>query len=1016
VALFPLNVITEILINGTWRDISRFVYERDTMTITGGATARGETAQPAAVNITLDNRDGRFSPNYASGVYYPYLQRNTQIRISVNDTSSSGNTYNGFRFWGEVSAWPPLSDISGHDVYVQITASGPLRRIAKGGGEGSALTRYYASLTGLYAPIAYWPCEEDPGVADPVGDQIGTGLQGGSNMTIVSGVPVFKSVSAFNGSDPIGVLNGSTWTGITSAFGTSGDDQFLAPGTYPWIATTTTVDARVWSGGGGGTKGSEGNGGGTGGGGSACVRNASVAVTPGQQYFVTVGAGGAPGNWNAGGSAGAFSTFSGDSVTLAPNPGGGGGANGTPGGSGGAAGTFAGGTGGNDSGSFNQGAGGGGAAGISGNGGTGGNSAVNTAGAGGLAGSGGGGAGANGGAANQDGFDGHSPGGGGGGGWASNAGHTFGGAGGPGKVELVYTASGGGTQPSNNVFRFILFVPKHGAKNAAVLARCVTSGTIAHMDVQYRTGGQIRLLGYSGVGATLFDSGNLAVTADNQTLMVSAELAVSGANVAWAFSAIIPGAQGVVNKTSGTVTTATMGSVSQVIVAPNADITKIAMGHFSVQYALVPLYKVSQALNGHDTEAGIDRFIRLATEQALGAVTEFNETVDHWGFETGTQSWTAANGSLTQSSVTHVTAGQQDWPPVGGTHSLLLTASGAGSPSATAPSGLSGQPCVAGDVVSTSIDLYAPVQLPNAYIGLKWYNAAGTLLSESDTTDVILPAGQPTVFRLVGNAAIAPTSAAFCVPTFGDHHTDAVNTLLYADNVRLAPHMGPQTSKQYKAFLEEIKDLDQGMIKESKVLFGLAMRTRIKLINQSPAITLDYSQKVLSPPLAPVLDDFNVKNDITVKRHKGSKVQVTLQNGQMSILEPPQGTGRYKKTLTAIAAADEQLAALAEHLLLLGTSGDGSTANTERYPTVTVNLARANIAGNPVAPLMSAVAGIEIGDVIQINNLPFWYPSTTTKQMVVGYTETLNAFEWTITWNCIAYSPYIIVTSNLRRW
>jgi hypothetical protein len=136
----------------------------------------------------------------------------------------------------------------------------------------------------------------------------------------------------------------------------------------------------------------------------------------------------------------------------------------------------------------------------------------------------------------------------------------------------------------------------------------------------------------------------------------------------------------------------------------------------------------------------------------------------------------------------------------------------------------------------------------------------------------------------------------------------------------------------------------------------------------------------------------------------------------MSILEPPQGTGRYKKTLTAIAAADEQLAALAEHLLLLGTSGDGSTANTERYPTVTVNLARANIAGNPVAPLMSAVAGIEIGDVIQINNLPFWYPSTTTKQMVVGYTETLNAFEWTITWNCIAYSPYIVVTSNLRRW
>jgi len=43
-ALFPLNVITEILINGTWRDISRYVYERDTMTITGGQAGRGDTA------------------------------------------------------------------------------------------------------------------------------------------------------------------------------------------------------------------------------------------------------------------------------------------------------------------------------------------------------------------------------------------------------------------------------------------------------------------------------------------------------------------------------------------------------------------------------------------------------------------------------------------------------------------------------------------------------------------------------------------------------------------------------------------------------------------------------------------------------------------------------------------------------------------------------------------------------------------------------------------------------------
>jgi hypothetical protein len=92
------------------------------------------------------------------------------------------------------------------------------------------------------------------------------------------------------------------------------------------------------------------------------------------------------------------------------------------------------------------------------------------------------------------------------------------------------------------------------------------------------------------------------------------------------------------------------------------------------------------------------------------------------------------------------------------------------------------------------------------------------------------------------------------------------------------------------------------------------------------------------------------------------------------------------------------------------------TSSDERYPTITVNLARAGIAGNALAPLMSAVAGVEVGDVVQLNNLPFFFPSTTVKQMVVGYTETLNAYEWTVTWNTVPYTPYIQVSTSLRRW
>ena len=100
-----------------------------------------------------------------------------------------------------------------------------------------------------------------------------------------------------------------------------------------------------------------------------------------------------------------------------------------------------------------------------------------------------------------DGRPGRTPGGGGGGGWANQIDKTNGGNGAPGSVELIYTGSGGGTQPSNNVLRFIMFIPKHGGNHTKVIVRALTSGTIARLDVQYRQVGNIRLFGYDSGSA-----------------------------------------------------------------------------------------------------------------------------------------------------------------------------------------------------------------------------------------------------------------------------------------------------------------------------------------------------------------------------------------------------------------------------------------------------------------------------------------------------------------------------------
>jgi hypothetical protein len=1052
--LFPVPVVVELLIAGTWIDVSQYVYQRDGISITGGNTPSPATSsstgtstadtfsgitgtslpQPAQATFTLNNRDGRFTPTYTNGAYYPNLQRNTRVRISIQGAqSTSGNTYSGYRFWGEVPDWPPLQDISGRDVYEQITATGPLRRIRAGGGKGSALTRYYNTLTGSFAPVAYWPCEEDPDT-----DVLSAGIDGGSNMTITTvasypggpGQPHFMRINSINGSAPVPVINYSTWDGQTASFGTSGNDVFSVPGTYQWQASTATVDARVWGAGGGGSNGVNG----CAGGGGGFAETTTLAVTPGTMYNLTVGAGGQPGDGskiNNTGSAGAASIMNGDAGATVKAGGGHGGGK-TAGGTGGAGisgGTqHTGGSGGSNPGDWSGGAGGGGAAGTTANGSNGGNGFSQSGAAGGNGGSVGGGKGGNGGNGFHSptaGFPGAGPGGGGGGG-GLNVGTLYGWAGGggaAGEVNLIYSAN---QPPSVNVIRFIVFVPHHGGNNGKVVLKAFTgAANLHHINFTYGTGGKFRAQGFTSGNVSTFDTGLQSWNMDGLAVMVSLELVNSGTGVNWALRGIQPGQPNLIAAAAtGTLASTQVGSVSEITVAPNADISKTSVSHISVQYALISLRQLSRRLDGHNGEVSIDRLIRLANEQALDQFTvEFHETSDHWGFEPGTQSWVAANSTIAQSAATFTPAVTDtcdlysSWP-ADGTRSLLVTASGGAgqwNASSPAPSGGVGLNVQVGDMVHAACEVYTPAALGAMQIAINWYTSGNVLISTTSSTALATSAGEIATLNVSGTA---PATAAFFSITVADNETKPVNTVFYVDNVRVSPKMGPQTRKFYHQFLEEIKDLDQGILKESRRLFGLGFRTRIGLINQASVITLDYNAGTIGPiggsggqaGLAPVFDDRKLANDITVYRHKGSKVHFTLASGTVSVQEPPGGSGRYKKHLKMVAWTDAQLSAIVQHLLNLGT------VITEDYPNVSIDLARANVPGNAVAPLMSAIAGVEMGDFITITNLPFWYPQATAKQLVIGYTENINAYTWNITWNCEAESPWEIIGTNLRRW
>jgi hypothetical protein len=84
----PIGLRAELLLGGVRTDITDLVYTRDPITTTAGMSAEGTQVDPSAVSLTLNNKDGRFSPRNPLGPYSGQLGRNTPLQISVPGTES----------------------------------------------------------------------------------------------------------------------------------------------------------------------------------------------------------------------------------------------------------------------------------------------------------------------------------------------------------------------------------------------------------------------------------------------------------------------------------------------------------------------------------------------------------------------------------------------------------------------------------------------------------------------------------------------------------------------------------------------------------------------------------------------------------------------------------------------------------------------------------------------------------------------------------------------------------------
>jgi hypothetical protein len=204
--------------------------------------------------------------------------------------------------------------------------------------------------------------------------------------------------------------------------------------------------------------------------------------------------------------------------------------------------------------------------------------------------------------------------------------------------------------------------------------------------------------------------------------------------------------------------------------------------------------------------------------------------------------------------------------------------------------------------------------------------------------------------------------------------------------------MGPQRPAVLLEQLEQCEAADGGMLVEDREQLGLRYRTRVSQYNQTPVLTLSYGQRGLAM-LEPAPDDMDARNDVTVTRIGGSSGRAELLSGSLSVLDPPDGIGRYDDSVDLNLYDDDQVEPMAWWLMYKGTWDEA------RYPTVTLLLHRA-------PELIPAVLGLSEGDLIRITDLPDFLPPGPLDLIVQGLSEQPGTRTWAVTLVCAPGGPW----------
>ncbi|MEW2635269.1 hypothetical protein AB0903_27395 [Streptomyces sp. NPDC048389] len=164
--------------------------------------------------------------------------------------------------------------------------------------------------------------------------------------------------------------------------------------------------------------------------------------------------------------------------------------------------------------------------------------------------------------------------------------------------------------------RWLMHVDAGGGPDGERLLSVSTSGTAARWDITYHAGGALQLTAYDGDGALLEDTGNVAFAVDGELLRVGLELTQDGADIDYTLVTLEVDAPAG-TAFSGTVTGETFGRVGSVLFAPDKTVTDVAVGHLAVYDTITTIFDLKNQLDAHNGEAAGRRIERLCEENEI---------------------------------------------------------------------------------------------------------------------------------------------------------------------------------------------------------------------------------------------------------------------------------------------------------------------------------------------------------------------------------------------------------------